>query len=86
MQYGALTKELEVVGLFPYPVAPYTGLYIGKLFWKMHRIRSPAWCHLTPHGAGGKKHPCDLHMRVMAIAEKFISSAGGLDLKDFEAA
>lgn len=80
--YGALTKEMELQGLLPIPIAPYSGLSFSELYTKMQRIRSPRWCRPDKHKRG--PHPCDLGAKVMEIVEPVTLLPNGLELKDFE--
>ncbi|KAH8730304.1 hypothetical protein GQ44DRAFT_701142 [Phaeosphaeriaceae sp. PMI808] len=81
IHYGALTKELELHGLLPVPVAPFTGLSTPGLCIKLQQIRSPMW---WSHPRKGRQHPCSLSGRVMAITDTATRLAYGPELKDFE--
>lgn len=79
MLYGALSKELELHGLSPFPTAPYTGFSVSELSVKMRKIRSPSW---YPQGKK-VKHSCSLDWGVMAIVDPVTRLAKGPELKDF---
>ena len=82
MLFGALTKEMELQGLFPVPKTPFVGWSISELYTKIQRIRSPSWsCSNKPKKS---RHRCDLRARVMAIADPVTRLADGPRLEDLK--
>lgn len=73
---------MDLHGLFPAPVAPYSGVSVSELYTKIQRIRSPAWCPLGRSKKG--HHSCNLLAKIIAIADPITRLADGPELKDFE--
>jgi hypothetical protein len=81
--YGALTKELISTGLLvPCPVDPSSGWTLGRIYSKVHNIRSPTW-----YDAGSRRksqHPCNLNQKVTEVADRVMGEVNGLRLEDFD--
>lgn len=82
MLLGALTKEMELQGLFPVPTAPFIGWSISELYTKIQRLRSPSWSSSSK--SKKSRHRCDLGARIMAIANPVTHLADGPRLEDLE--
>lgn len=78
MFYGALTKELDRVGLLPRPVKPFLDLNLWQLHSKVTSITCPDWRGNSTH------QRCNLNAKVGKIVDNAIVNARGLNLKDFQ--
>ncbi|OAL48842.1 hypothetical protein IQ07DRAFT_588915 [Pyrenochaeta sp. DS3sAY3a] len=81
MLYGALTKELDRMGLLPRPAKPFPDLNLWELQSKVKGIACTDWSRPYRHYT---HQMCDLNTKVGEIVDNAIVNARGLDLKDFQ--
>ncbi len=74
---------MKLQGLLPVPTAPFSGLGISELYYKLQSIRSPSWSRPSTMKRTSR-HGCHLGGKVMAIAELVTREPDGLKLQDFD--
>jgi len=81
---GALTKELAILGLTPYPEKPFNGISLETLRAKIDSIRKVSWRAVLPAAQASKRpaassdptHPCNLKNQVSISLAKHKMSPG----------
>jgi hypothetical protein len=82
---GALTKELEILGLTPYPSKPFDGRSLEALRATIRRIRAVSWrapqerksdAFGRPYQNSDAVHGCNLKNQVGANLAKYGMSSG----------
>lgn len=82
---GALTKELEILDLTPYPSKPFDGMSLETLRWKIGCIRAVSWCAPQDWRTDvyGRRtsipdaaHACNLKNQVSVNLAKYGMSSG----------
>jgi hypothetical protein len=82
---GALTKELEILGLAPYPSKPFDGMSLEVLRATIRRIRAVSWrappernasMYGRPVLSSDEVHACNLKNQVGVNLAKYGLSSG----------
>jgi len=77
MVLGGLVKDLQTMGIFPLPPAPYEGLSFNPLAVKIHDMQFPSLCDDTPNGLWKQ---CGVGERVKWFIRDLDGHIRGLDM------